>query len=222
MLLLFITMVIPCAISVSIDSTVSINPSATTEYYSATVTLDFYQIDINKDYVGFNNTYFNITSANPIWINLTFVTDNIAGLASGDTALTFNAETTTADVTFEITGFEIATDYGLYKDGVAVSTITSDGTGLLTFTTSITSNTIELKKGAIATTTTDATLSTTKTNFSASFLTFIIMVNALLIAIVAYMLLKMEYEMATFIAILVIMVILLVANAIIFSIMGAI
>ena len=87
------------------------------ENYSFAKEMTFSSAKGNNDWIMFNSTYFNVTSANPINITLSHLDDNIAGATSGDSILTFIANTTAGTVWFNISGFEANHSYSLFIDG---------------------------------------------------------------------------------------------------------
>jgi hypothetical protein len=103
------------------------------ETYSVTTFMEFTSIDIASTYVGFNSIYFNVTSANAIWINLSYVESDIVNLTTFQIALSFNAKTSGGNVSFSISGMDTDANYSIYKDGVELVDVVSSPTGVISF-----------------------------------------------------------------------------------------
>lgn len=102
------------------------------ETYTATA-LYFSKVVIADSYIGFNDTFFNISSMYNIRINISYLDENITGLVNGSSALTFNATCLGGTVTFNIDGFDTNHIYSLYRDNVFQSNVTTNGDGRCTF-----------------------------------------------------------------------------------------
>jgi len=121
--------------------------------------MTFSQVMLNESgsWIKFNNTDFNITSSNPINITLSYLNDNFATATSGDTVLSFSANTTAGTVWFNLTGFKASTTYTLYRDSVAITTYNSNSEGNLSFSNAVwSSHDFDIKAG-------DQTGTTTRT-----------------------------------------------------------
>ncbi len=120
--------------------------------------MTFSQVMINESgsWIKFNNTDFNITSSNPINITLSYLNSNIAGASTGDTVLSFNADTTAGTVWFNLTGFKASTTYTLYRDSVVITTYNSNSEGNLSFSNAVWSDhDFDIKEGDQTGTSTD-------------------------------------------------------------------
>jgi len=91
----------------------------------------------NNDWVMFNNVYFNITSGNSINLSISYLNSNIDAAVAGDTVLTFNADTTTGTVWFNLSGFKVNHSYGVYRDSTKVQGLTSNRDGNLSWSNSV-------------------------------------------------------------------------------------
>lgn len=120
--------------------------------------MTFSQVMINESgsWIKFNDTDFNITSANPINITLSYLNDNFTSATSGDSVLTFSANTTAGTVWFNLTGFKASTTYTLHRDSVAITTYDSNGDGNLSFSNAVwSSHDFDIKEGDQTVTSTD-------------------------------------------------------------------
>jgi hypothetical protein len=101
--------------------------------------ITFSEVAYNESgsWIRFNNTDFNITSSNPINITLSYLNPNIAGASSGDTILSFNANTTGGTVYFNLSGFQNNDVYTLYRDNAVITSYTSNATGVLHVTNTV-------------------------------------------------------------------------------------
>ena len=126
------------------------------EDYWFPTTMNFSQIITNDTWVAFNDTYWNVTSINDINISISYLNDNFATATSGDTVLSFNADTTAGTVWFNLTGFKASTTYTLYRDSVAITTYNSNSEGNLSFSNAVWSNhDFDIKEGDQTGTSTD-------------------------------------------------------------------
>ena len=103
------------------------------ETYGVTQTMVFSYIEHNSNWIRFNDTYFNVTSANPIYINLSFLHEDISMAANNTLLLQFNASTTGGTVWFNISGFVPTSQY-YYKNASGIgNSINADVNGIISF-----------------------------------------------------------------------------------------
>ena len=146
------TIVFPLLLLISIIASWSYSVSADVTYDNSTVFnvdnenytfpaggMTFSQVMINEldSWIKVNDTDFNITSTNPINITLSYLNSNFSGATSGDSVLTFSANTTAGTVWFNLTGFKASTTYTLFRDSVAISTYSSNSDGNLSFSNAV-------------------------------------------------------------------------------------
>ena len=103
------------------------------ENYSFASEMTFDEAKGNNDWVMFNNVYFNISSTNAIDIKLSYLNANVAAASAGDSIVTFNAETSSGKVWFNLSGFKINQSYDVFLDGVRNQGLTSSNTGVISF-----------------------------------------------------------------------------------------
>lgn len=106
-------------------------------YTVASPSMEFSEIVSGSSWIKFNNTDFNITSTNNINITLSYLNSNFSAAQSGDSVLSFSADTSGGIVWFNLSGFKASTDYTLYRDSVEVATYVSNGDGNLSFSNSV-------------------------------------------------------------------------------------
>jgi len=112
------------------------------------ITLSQVMLNESGSWIKFNDTDFNITSSNPINITLSYLNSNIAGASTGDTVLSFSANTVSGSVWFNLSGFKSSTTYTLYRNSAVVAAYVSDGSGLLSFSNGVWSDhDFELREG---------------------------------------------------------------------------
>lgn len=132
---------------------------------------------ISDSWIRFNNTDFNITSTNPINISLSYLNSNIPAASSGDTVLSFSANSSGGLVYFNISGFKPNIDYTLYRDDAVVDTYTTDNNGILYFTNNVWSeHTFKVLEGDVST---DSDSSISIPSVTTSFLWILIFVTVL-------------------------------------------
>ena len=121
--------------SVSADIQVNTNQvfSVENENYSFASALTFSTIYHNDTWIRFDDIYFNITSINDINISLSYLNANVAAASAGDSIVTFNAETSSGKVWFNLSGFKINQSYDVFLDGVRNQGLTSSNTGVISF-----------------------------------------------------------------------------------------
>jgi len=100
------------------------------ERYTVQHTMDFHTITINSSYIIFNNTGFYISSVNNISTMLICMDGGI--LDHGDKVVEFDSDTSSGNVTFEISGF-IPEVYYLVMKNVQMTTIQSNESGYISF-----------------------------------------------------------------------------------------
>lgn len=104
------------------------------ETYGVTQTMIFSYIQHNSAWIKFNTTDFNVTSANNIYINLSFLHEDISTAVNNTLLLQFNASTTSGTVWFNISGFVPSSQYYYQQaGGVGGGSINADGSGMLSF-----------------------------------------------------------------------------------------
>ena len=107
----------------------------TTVYFDTPLNLN--NVVVNHSYIKLNNTGFNITSTNDINISVSYLNSNIAGASSGDTVLTFTADTSGGLVWFNLSGFEMFTVYTVYRDGSPIGTFDSTDSDIIHFSNNV-------------------------------------------------------------------------------------
>lgn len=109
---------------------------------NVTYTFDDYNnnlnlVEANLNTVKFNNTNFSVTPTNYLNIELSYLDDNILGASAGDTVLSFSADSSGGLVYFNLSGFDPNKEYTIKRDNNIISTVNTDGTGLLSFTNDV-------------------------------------------------------------------------------------
>jgi len=97
--------------------------------------ITFNEVAYNEtgSWIRFNNTDFNVTSTNPINITVSYLNSNIAGASDGDTVLTFTADTSGGLVWFNLSGFEMFTEYSVFVDDVFSEVVDSTDSDIIHF-----------------------------------------------------------------------------------------
>ena len=103
------------------------------ETYGVTQTMNFSYIEHNSNWIKFNDTDFNVTSANDIYINLSFLHEDISTATSGEELLDFVANSTAPSVGFSIGGFNPGTPYVVKRNSTEIATPTANGVGYIYF-----------------------------------------------------------------------------------------
>jgi len=106
------------------------------ETYTVTHTMNFHTITIDDTYIIFNTTGFYITSGNPISIQLSYIHPNIVSAGNGIKVLEFYANTSGGSVLFRLSGLAVNCKYDVKRNGVTISSVSTNGTGYLSFTSS--------------------------------------------------------------------------------------
>jgi len=107
------------------------------ETYGVTQTMVFSYIEHNSNWIKFNDTDFNVTSASPIYINLSFLHENVSTAAATSEVLDFVVNVSSGAVGFDIGGFRPNTLYSVKRNNSQIATPTSDANGYLYFTNSV-------------------------------------------------------------------------------------
>lgn len=105
--------------------------------FNVTDNLYFFHLIQTSNYMEFNTSKFYVTAPNPINITLDFMNQTMFTPSSNNRLIAFYANTTAGLVTFRISGFLPNTDYDVYRDGIFLSTITTDASGHLSFTNNV-------------------------------------------------------------------------------------
>jgi len=97
--------------------------------------ITFREVAYNEtgSWIRFDNTDFNVTSTNPINITVSYLNSNIAGASDGDTVLTFTADTSGGLVWFNLSGFEMFTEYSVFVDDVFSEVVDSTDSDIIHF-----------------------------------------------------------------------------------------
>lgn len=101
--------------------------------YSTNQTLYCERIERADTYFLINSTGFNITTTNPLSINIIRVDDDFSGAAKNDAVLDFYATCTGGLVTFQISGMSPQRKYIVKRDGLALAYPTASVDGVVTF-----------------------------------------------------------------------------------------
>lgn len=120
------------------------------ETYGFNSTMDFSQIVVNDTWIKFNDTDFNISAQNDINITMVFLSNNISGAGVGDKVLEFYANTTTGNVWFNLSGFQVGRGYFVNRSGSRLANVTANSSGYISFSSSSWSEK-SLKSSAVAT-----------------------------------------------------------------------
>jgi len=103
---------------------------------------------ISDSWIRFNNTDFNVTSSNQINLTVSYLNSNIPGASSGDTVLSFSAESSGGLVYFNLSGFDENQSYAVYRDGSNIQGLTSNADGEISFTNTVWSDhDFDIKRG---------------------------------------------------------------------------
>jgi len=92
---------------------------------------------VSDSWIRFNDTDFNVTSTNPINISVSYLNSNISGASSGDTVLSFSADSSGGLVWFNLSGFEMFTVYTVYRDGSPIGTFDSTDSDIIHFSNNV-------------------------------------------------------------------------------------
>lgn len=92
---------------------------------------------VSDSWIRFNNTDFNVTSTNDINITISYLNSNISAASSGDTVLSFSAESSGGLVYFNLSGFDANQSYAVYRDGSNIEGLTSNADGNISFTNTV-------------------------------------------------------------------------------------
>ena len=104
--------------------------------------MSFSHITVELNHVIFNTTGFYVTSSNDINITLLYLHGNISGGDVDDKVLEFDADTTAGNVWFNISGFPANEKYIIKRNGVNITTPSSNSSGFISFNNSVWSNQI--------------------------------------------------------------------------------
>jgi len=106
------------------------------EIYTVSSDMVFSRVTAYSDYILFNSSMFNITSANPINITLDFIHKTTDNVVNGTKVMSFYGNTTAGVVSFRISGFESNSEYEVRRDGIVFTTVVSNDTGTIWFNNS--------------------------------------------------------------------------------------
>lgn len=142
MILLLIGLLLLCYLSINAEAELVIGTniifqSGNENYTVDSGTMKFSRIQINDTWMCFNDTGFNITSPNYIDISLENIATTIIGASVNTNVLSFKADTTGGKVWFNISGFEINQSYDVRRDNVLLNSLTSNATGVISFSSNI-------------------------------------------------------------------------------------
>ena len=149
-ILLLLSILVSMGYSVSADIQMNTDQvfNVENENYSFASALTFTQILHNDTWITFNSTGFNVTSTNDINISLSYLNSNIPSASSGDTVLSFSAESSGGLVWFNLSGFDANQSYAVFRDNVKISGLTSNADGNLSFTNTVWSDhDFDIKRG---------------------------------------------------------------------------
>lgn len=102
--------------------------------YSTNQTLYCSRIKHGNTFFLINNTGFNVTTVNPLSVNIIRIDEDFSGAAKNDIVLDFYATTTGGSVTFRISGMPPQRQYFIERDGLAFSYPTTTADGVIMFT----------------------------------------------------------------------------------------
>lgn len=97
----------------------------------------FNKIEINDKYIGFNNTFFNLTCLSATTTNISFLHNNIAGASIDEIVLRYNVTALQVNVYYWISGFAVGSYYNISCDGVHVKGMNATANGSINFDTNI-------------------------------------------------------------------------------------
>jgi copper-binding protein NosD len=107
------------------------------ETYGVTQTMIFSYTQVEPSWIKFNTTDFNVTSANNIYMNLSFLHEDISMATNGTKVLDFVVNVTIGTVTFSIGGFSPLVQYSVNRNSTEIATPTADANGYISFSNSI-------------------------------------------------------------------------------------
>jgi hypothetical protein len=97
--------------------------------------ITFSEVAYNEtgSWIRFNNTDFNVTSTNHINITVSYLKDNVDSANLGDKILSFTASCPDGEVWFNLSGFEMFTEYSVYRDDVKVAVCDTTDSDIIHF-----------------------------------------------------------------------------------------
>ena len=121
-----------------VGSAIVIDPSmqfiVQNETYRVNATMVFEQIIISETSIVFNETGFSVAAPNAITITLVYIHDDIPGAVNGEKVLDFYAITSGGTVVFELSGFPVANEYLIRRNGNIHATSIASGSGFISYT----------------------------------------------------------------------------------------
>lgn len=140
LILVIIFVFFSSAFIIDADVTVDTNwnfESGNETYMVNDTTRTFSKIIVNDTYIVFNNTGFNVTSANPITIYIDYINSSIINASNNDLVLEFCADTSGGSVTFNIDGLRNNYYYSVRRNGTLITNTASNATGHFSFTNNV-------------------------------------------------------------------------------------
>jgi len=107
------------------------------ENYTVSHSMNFSSVSFGASWIRFNNTDFNVTSANDIWFELDYLASNPLIVPNGSTVLQFNATTSAGNVFFNLSGFNSGYYYSILLNGSEVDTVHANASGNIIFHNSV-------------------------------------------------------------------------------------
>ena len=101
--------------------------------YSTNQTLYCERVRRADTYFLINDTGFNVTTTNPLSINIIHIDDDFSGASKNDVVLDFYATCTGGMVTFQISGMSPQCNYIVKRDGLVIAYPTASVNGVVTF-----------------------------------------------------------------------------------------
>lgn len=115
------------------------------ETYGVTQTMIFQYIESNSNWIKFNNTDFNVTSANSININLSFLHENYSNASNGDEVFDANIDVGSGNVYFNLSGFPTTEHYTIKKASAYYACSSANSDGNISFTNNVWGGTVHLE-----------------------------------------------------------------------------
>ena len=116
------------------------------ETYSFTHDMVFSEIVTGgSTWIKFNTTDINITSANNIYINLTFLHENYSNASNGDEVFDGNIDVGSGNVYFNLSGFPTSEHYTIKKASAYHACSSANSSGNISFTNNVWGGTVHLE-----------------------------------------------------------------------------
>jgi len=164
--ILLISIILVLCTFIPATTSVLISPgtyfTAGTGNYTVGHQMNFSQIKINANWIAFNITHFNISSANTVYVVLYDLDDDPLTALVNEYVLNFSAATTAGNVWFNLSGFRANANYTIYRNGTFLMHNKSNATGCIQFSNSAWTT----KNFSIRTNVTSGSIPTVTINFA--------------------------------------------------------